>query len=88
MSTPVLNEDGTPYMLNVSLRCTVNIAKDGVTEIYHQVKSVRKKKRNELLRDATRKHNLTEQEAKLLVLQDQSNELTTRQRIKLIQELL
>ena len=88
MSTPVLNPDGSRYVIDIRLKCHVNIAKDGVTEIYHQIKTIRKKKSPELLRDATRKHSLSPMEAKLLVLQDQSNGLTTRQRLKLIQELL
>lgn len=87
MATPVLNEDGTPYTTYVKLLCTVNIGKRG-QEIYHQVKTQRRKKLPEMLRDATKKYELTDLESKLLVLQDMSNTLTMRQRLKILQDTL
>jgi hypothetical protein len=88
MSTPVLQENGEPYKMYVRLLCTVNIGKDGVTEIYHQVRPIRKKKLPEILRDAVRKHELSPLESKLLVIQDTSNQLTTRQRLRLLRETI
>lgn len=87
MSIPVLYEDGTRYTCYVRLKCYVNIGRKG-QEIYHPVVPKRKKKAKEMIRDAEKKYEINNLEAKTFVYQDMNNTLTMRQRLKLLQETL